>query len=926
MVFCLLFFSLLINKCTSLSSTTPRVYVPRTDGLRNTGSSNINNNGPLDSNNLNARGGANIGPGAVRTPNVGGRGGGSPNRNSNTDRDRTLILQYPQLLIRYKIPRVKSDLKIQLEAQQESLRQASDALQSQREESSGYSRDRSGLGESSRWTPRSTGDSNTEQKGGFFDKFEPPPAFSELNKKPLRGKSKEVERKGSEGSRPKSSETSRRSKDDGDEDVEDDEDEGGVADENYYGDDSSIGLANVPAAALRNMDMEGYTLEEMQISMYGEYGVKASLGAIKRRLKDDASEKKGKKRSGKTRRDRQNVRNQRFAESRDEGVRLPEGSVIQVVQLAELMAVGAGEVVKHLMMNKGIMTSMTQNIDMALAKEIVLAFGKKLAGSGTDDEEEDDDEEVEAVVLPKEVMIDGMMIPRLPRSPVVTIMGHVDHGKTTLLDTIRKAKVAMGEAGGITQAISAFKVRARDDQFITFIDTPGHAAFSEMRKRGANITDIVVLVVAADDGIMEQTKECIAAAKTANCPIVIAVNKIDKEGADIQTVLTSLTDFGLLVEDFGGDVQCAKVSAKKAIGIDDLLDKLLLQAEIMDLRAPELCRAEGTIIEARMDRRLGVVSTLLVQSGILRVGDYVLAGQSWGRVRRLISDQGEDLQEAGPSTPVQIVGMSVVPNAGDALSVTSNEGAAREVAEARQRLARQAVGSASSATILAQAAGFAQGKMDNRDVLKVPLVIKADVSGSVEAIRSALDALQAEDDEAICKVDVVYAGVGEVTSSDVAIAAVSKAKIIAFNVAAGFVASEDARGSNVDIGYYDVVYTLLDEMEARIKTILAPPPPGTLVGRAVIKKVFKLGKVGKIAGCEVTEGVMRRESKCRVMRGKRNPIYLGELGSLKVVKESVAEVPMGSECGLSFDGFQDFEEGDVIECFVGGDNASSDND
>lgn len=411
--------------------------------------------------------------------------------------------------------------------------------------------------------------------------------------------------------------------------------------------------------------------------------------------------------------------------------------------------------------------------------------------------------------------------------------------------------------------------------------------------------------------------------------------------------------YDLLVEDFGGDVQCVQVSAKKGTGVEELLDKVLLQADIMNLRAVEDCAASGTVVEARVDKGLGVIVSCLVQEGTLRIGDIVLAGPSWGRVRRIISDQGQDLKEAGPSTPVQIVGMTAVPNAGDVISVTTDENGAREVAEARQRLMRQAVGSASSSLIIAQAAGFADGTLDRKEIIKVPIVIKADFAGSVEALRSAIDSLEVTDDDSVCKADIVYQGVGEVTSSDVAIAAVSKAKIVAFNVAAASNAMNEARGSNVAIGYYSVVYDLLDELEAQIKATLAPPPPGTLIGKAEIKKIFKLGKVGKVAGCTVTEGVLRANSKIRIMRGKRNALYTGTFTSLKVVKDAVEEVPKGSECGTSFDDFQvrrqirfclscyfvltlilfffaspflhhtitnvnfsqDFEEGDIIECF-----------
>ena len=384
----------------------------------------------------------------------------------------------------------------------------------------------------------------------------------------------------------------------------------------------------------------------------------------------------------------------------------------------------------------------------------------------------------------------------------------------------------------------------------------------------------------------------------------------------MQKVITDLMSYDVLVEDFGGDVQLSKISAKQGTGIDDLLEKIQLQADIMNLQAPIACRAEGTVIEARVDRGLGVVVTALVEKGTLRLGDFVLAGPSWGKVRRIVNDQGKELKKAGPSTPVQIVGMSVVPHAGDAFAVTQDEAGARDVAEARQRLSRQAVGSAAGAALMAQASGFADGTFDNREIIKVPVLLKGDVAGSVEAIRMAVEALETSDKEAICKVDIVFSGVGDVTSSDVSIAAAAKAKVIAFNVAAGIGAMDDARGNNVVISYYNVVYDLLDELTATIQKTLAPPPPGNLVGRAEIKKIFKIGKLGKIGGCSVTEGFLRFDSQVRIMRGKRNAVFLGKLSSLKIVKDTVGEVAVGGECGVSFDDFQDFEEGDIIECFT----------
>lgn len=878
--------------------TGPRVYKPRVEGA-----SAVSSYTP--------RGGGGATATSTAFNGAGGAGG--------VGTDNALLLTMPQLLIRFRVPRLKSDLKLQLETLQEAFREQSESGRSSYGGGGGYSAG----GRSSYSSGDKFSSGGADFDAIFAQSSSKKGAFAKSGK-PVR----EEDGKWGEGGKPKSS-SSRRSKGEGVEDdeveYEDDEEEGGMEeDAAYYGDEENRSLSSVSAGNLQTMEREGYSLEEIQLTLYGEYGVKASLGAIRKRLQEDKSEKKGRKKTGKTRRDRTKARNARHSPAVDQGIVLPDTSLIQIVELARLMEVGGGEVVKHLMINMGIMASMTQSIEISIAKQVIEAFGKKLASDGSDDEEddeEDDDEDDE-----DELTLEGEIVEKSSRPPVVTIMGHVDHGKTTLLDSIRKTQVALGEAGGITQGISAFKVKTSHDNYVTFIDTPGHAAFSEMRTRGANVTDIVILVVAADDGIMEQTKECIAAAKAANCPIVVAINKIDKEGADVGKVLTGLMSYDILTEEFGGDVQCAKVSAKAGLGIDDLLEKILVQSEVMNLRAAKTIPAEGTVIEARIDKGMGVVVTALVQKGTLKIGDYVLAGPSWGRVRRLTGDQREDLAEAGPSTPVQIVGLSTVPNAGDTFSVTKNEAAAREVAEARTRLARQAVGSISSASIMAQAVGLAEGISDRREILKVPLLIKGDVSGSVEAIRTAIDQLQLSDDDATCKADIVFSGVGDVTSSDVAVAVASKAKIIAFNVASGFNAMEDARANNVEIGYYNVVYDLLDELEAVIKSTLAPPPPGTLVGRAEIKKVFKLGKVGKVAGCMVVDGVLKSDSQVRIMRGKRNPVYTGTLSSLKVVKDSVAEVPNGSECGLSFTDFQDFEEGDVVECFVGGEQGGEDSE
>lgn len=823
----------------------------------------------------------------------GGAGGGGRGRGS-------LLLTDPMLITKYAVPREKSELKIRLEEMQD---------QFQDESYNAYKASGGGGG------------------GDIFAKFDP---GSRGGFKGGKRKLKDGERKGSEGAKPKS-ETGGRGKGknfagemDDDDFYDDDEDD----DFDYYGDEQTVNLADIPGYVIRNMEQEGLTMEDIQISLYGEYGAKVSVAAIRRKLRDEQSKGrpgKTKKRTGKTRRERAKSRNARMNPGKEKPVALNEPTIM-VKELSELMDVGAGQVVSHLMMNMGMMVTMTQAVDRSVAVEICEAFGKLVEGEGElasdDDDEEDEDEDwYEDTDGDEEVYYgaDGTTttVDRLPRAPVVTIMGHVDHGKTSLLDAIRKANVARGEAGGITQGISAFKVKPKedDDSDVCFIDTPGHAAFSEMRKRGANVTDIVVLVVAADDGIMEQTKECIVAAKTANCPIVVAINKVDKEGADPSRVMTELMEYDILPEEFGGTVQVAQVSAKQGTGLEDLLDKVLIQADTMNLRAPVDTPAQGTVIEARMDKGMGVVSTVLISKGTLSIGDYILSGPAWGRVRKIVNDQGEPLDTAGPSSPVQVMGLDVIPAAGDDLTCGATEASVRGVAESRRRLARQGAGAAIRNEIIGNAAGILDGSIDRREILKVPVVIKGDVSGSIEAIRSSLEGLTLEDDDAICMADVVYQGVGDVTSSDISVAAVARAKILAFNVASSMNAMDDARSQNVEIGYYNVVYDLLDEMKETITTTLSPPPPGELVGRAEIKRVFKIGKVGRVAGCEVTEGSIRADSMVRVMRGRRNPVFTGRLKDLKIVKEGVQEVPEGSECGMSFDNFQDFEDGDVVECF-----------
>lgn len=821
-----------------------------------------------------------------------------------------LLLNKPQLLVRFRVPKGKTSFKSELEELQSTYGPRSG---SSRQEGQQNSRDPFLSQLSSERVKPALTDS------GFIPSYAEYPSSDAGRKGSMRSKggNRDGERKGSEGARPRDQSSTRRNSgfhaelDSSYDSSYTSYDDREYDSSDYYGEEVRAGLSSISSGELASMNAQGLSLEEMQMAIYGEYGIKVTSSAIRRRLQDDKFPRntKSKKKTGKTRRDRNKARNARRFPAEENYVDLPSGGVIQVAELAEKMEIGVGELLKHLMMNEGVMVTMNQSIDVQLARKAVEAFGKKLLESSDEEEdalENEDDDGSDAAILDEQ---------SITRSPIVTIMGHVDHGKTTLLDKIRDSRVALGEAGGITQGISAFKVQTSSNQQVTFFDTPGHAAFSEMRSRGASLTDLVILVVAADDGVMEQTKECIAAAQAAGCPIVVAINKIDKEGANVEKVKTDLMSYGVLLEEFGGEVQCVQISAKKGTGIEELLEKTLLQAEIMNLRAIPEASASGAVIEAHMDKGLGVVVTALVQQGTLHVGDLVLAGPSWGRVRALLSDQGVAIDKAGPSTPVQISGMNGIPNAGDTFSIASTDAMAKEVAEARQRLEKQAISSVSNAAIVAQASGMASGMSDSREVLKIPLLIKADTLGSVEALIGSINQLQREDESALCLADVVFSGVGEVTSSDVSIAAAAKAKIVAFGVAAGFNAMEEARSSNIDIGYYNIVYELLEELKTEIETTLAPPPPGELLGRAEVKKVFKLGKAGKVAGSEVSEGLIRMDSKVRVLRGKRNVIYSGSISGLKVVKDDVREVPSGSECGISFKEFSDIEEGDIIECF-----------
>ncbi len=581
-------------------------------------------------------------------------------------------------------------------------------------------------------------------------------------------------------------------------------------------------------------------------------------------------------------------------QSREKIVReviIPE--VITIQELAIRMSEKAVDVIR-LLMKQGAMHKINDVLDADTAELLVTEFGHKVKRVSEADVEEgfigakDADEHLE------------------PRAPVVTIMGHVDHGKTSLLDAIRKANVAGGEAGGITQHIGAYQVATSDGQKITFIDTPGHEAFTAMRARGAKVTDIVVLVVAADDGVMPQTIEAIAHAKAAGVPMIVAINKIDKPSADPKRVATELLQHGVVVESMSGETLDIPVSAVKGTNLDKLLEGIALQSELLELRANPLRSADGFVIEAKLERGRGPVGTLLVQRGTLRVGDIIVAGSSSGRVRALLDDKGKPVASAGPSVPVEVLGFDSAPEAGDQFAVVESEARAREITDYRVRKRREALGSASSSRTLEQM------MQQLKDVGKkeFPLVIKGDVQGSVEAIMGALGKLGNEEVSA----RIIHSGVGQITESDISLASASKAIILGFNVRANVQAKHAADVQGIEIRYYSIIYDLVDEVKAAMSGLLAPTKKEIFLGYATIKQVFNVSKVGKIAGCQVTEGKVERGAKVRLLRDK-TVIHEGSLAMLKRFKDDAREVPAGQECGMSFANYQDIREGDEIECF-----------
>lgn len=589
---------------------------------------------------------------------------------------------------------------------------------------------------------------------------------------------------------------------------------------------------------------------------------------------------------------------QPFQEPTKKSVReviLPE--TITVQELANRMAEPGKEVIKTLM-KMGVMATSTEMIDADTAELIIEEFGhktKRVTDADVEiglDDHEDTEEELE------------------PRPPVVTIMGHVDHGKTSLLDALRETDVVAGEAGGITQHIGAYQVTLSSNDKITFLDTPGHAAFTEMRARGANVTDIVVVVVAANDSIMPQTIEAISHAKAAGVPIIVAVNKIDLPDANPNKVKQDLLQHEVVIEDMGGDVQCIEISAKQKTNLDKLEEAILLQAEILELKTNPDRNAQGYVVESKIEKGRGPVATVLIQKGTLRIGHVFVAGASFGKVRALIDDKGRHIKEAIPGQPVEVLGADTAPMAGDIFNVTKEESKAREIAEYRTRKIKEmeAVNAVKGRTTMEQLLM----QREEGEKTKLPVIIRADVHGSVEAIRGSLDKMVEENTD--IEVQVLHTGVGGITESDVILANASGALIIGFNVRANVQARDLATRDGVDIRYYNVIYNVIDDTKAILTGMLAPTIREEYLGQAAIRQVFNITKVGKVAGCEVTEGSVKRGSKVRLLRDDV-VIHEGMLKTLKRFQEEVKDVKEGQECGMAFESYDDIKEGDVIECF-----------
>ena len=573
-------------------------------------------------------------------------------------------------------------------------------------------------------------------------------------------------------------------------------------------------------------------------------------------------------------------------------VQVPETIVVQ--ELANRMAERVSDVVKSLMTN-GMMVTQNQSIDADTAELIIQEFGHKIVRVS--------DADVEDVI----VAIKDDPTSLESRAPVITVMGHVDHGKTSLLDVIRKANVVSGEAGGITQHIGAYQVTTDDGKLFTFLDTPGHAAFTSMRSRGAQVTDIVILVVAADDSVMPQTIEAINHSKAANVPMIVAINKCDKPAGDPDKVRTELLQHEVIVEKMSGDVLDVEVSAETGAGIDTLLEYISLQSDLLELKANPNRAAEGAVIEAKLDVGRGPIATVLIQKGTLNQGDIFVVGEQWGRVRALINDQNDRVKQAGPSVPVEVLGLNGTPEAGDVLNVVSTEAQAREIADYRAQVSKDKKSALGSGTSLEQL--LANAKAD-QNLKELPILVKSDVQGSAEAIVQAMEKIGNEE----VKVRVLHSGVGAITESDVTLAEASKAPIMGFNVRANAPARQSANQKGVELRYYSVIYDLVDDIKSAASGLLSAEVRETFIGYAKILEVFKVTGVGKVAGCQITEGLARRSSGVRLLRDDV-VIHEGTLKTLKRFKDEVNEVNLGQECGMAFENYEDIRADDVIEVF-----------
>ena len=562
-----------------------------------------------------------------------------------------------------------------------------------------------------------------------------------------------------------------------------------------------------------------------------------------------------------------------------------------VSELATMLNVAAVELVKKLM-GLGVMANVNQSIDFETAEVLVADYNKTLKKEETADISNFENFEIEDR---EEDLVE--------RPPVVTIMGHVDHGKTTLLDTIRKSNVAVGEAGGITQAIGAYSVTCNGKK-ITFIDTPGHAAFTEMRARGASITDIVIIIVAADDGVMPQTKEAIDHAKAAGVPIIVAINKIDKPEANVERVMTGLVENGLTPEEWGGDVIVNKISAATGEGVNELLENILLVAEMQEYKANPSRYATGVVIESKKNNKVGSVATLLIQNGTLRLGDPIVAGTIYGKVRTLKNDLGQNIVEATPSTPVEVTGLSDVPNAGDKFMAFESEKQAKHIADERSLRARDADTNFSGMSLEDLFGRIQEG------VKEINVVLKADVNGSLEAVRGALEKIDVEG----VKINIIRGAVGGITESDIVLARASQAIIIGFNVRANSQAIDDAKQYGVEIRTYDIIYKVVEDMEDAMKGMLDPEYEEKVTGKLEVRQIFKFSKVGLIAGCHVVTGVVRNNEKARIIRDDV-VVYNGAVNTLQHEKDQVKEVTKGMDCGITLENCQDYKEGDIIEIY-----------